>query len=297
MNSLSTVEAVLKTKNQLVRGDANGKNSLMGNGDVFIMSPTVAEMAKQDAKVKFNEQVEEARAEWNAKIDEHERHAKMMDEKMKENEEEFFLLQSLKELTPLIRLIIKELAGMIRNDERRQLFLYTVLQGNIKDFSVRKHMKYRQAQKAFEGLVQEIKSQAGFLRTYKEENIRLRATVRMYEMKSRQNGFDNDMLMREAEETNPEIFIPEDIKAAKALLDTPITELKFDIRSQRIISEADIKTLRELLQITSQYGFRKLRDMLRNFGLVSQKKVEKRLKELNVLDVAGNCNLYRYLDE
>ena len=89
----------------------------------------------------------------------------------------------------------------------------------------------------------------------------------------------------------------QDIKAAKALLDTPITELKFDIRSQRIISEADIKTLRELLQITSQYGFRKLRDMLRNFGLVSQKKVEKRLKELNVLDVAGNCNLYRYLDE
>ena len=226
-----------------------------------------------------------------------EEHKRRIDEKMKENEEEFFLLQSLKELTPLIRLIIKELAGMIRNDERRQLFLYTVLQGNIKDFSVRKRMKYRQAQKAFEGLVQEIKSQAGFLRTYKEENIRLRATVRAYEMKSRQNGFDNDMFMREAEETNPEIFIPEDIKAAKALLDTPITELKFDIRSQRIISEADIKTLRELLQITSQYGFRKLRDMLRNFGLVSQKKVEKRLKELNVLDVAGNCNLYRYLDE
>lgn len=226
-----------------------------------------------------------------------EEHKRRMDEKMKENEEEFFLLQSLKELTPLIRLIIKELAGMIRNDERRQLFLYTVLQGNIKDFSIRKRMKYRQAQKAFEGLVQEIKSQAGFLRTYKEENIRLKATVRAYEMKFRQNGFDNDMFMREAEETNPEIFIPEDIKAAKALLDTPITELKFDIRSQRIISEADIKTLRELLQITSQYGFRKLRDMLRNFGLVSQKKVEKRLKELNVLDVAGNCNLYRYLDE
>ena len=91
-----------------------------------------------------------------------EEHKRRMDEKMKENEEEFFLLQSLKELTPLIRLIIKELAGMIRNDERRQLFLYTVLQGNIKDFSVRKHMKYRQAQKAFEGLVKEIKSQAGF---------------------------------------------------------------------------------------------------------------------------------------
>ena len=46
-------------------------------------------------------------------------------------------------------------------------FFIPILQGNIKDFSVRKRMKYRQAQKAFEGLVQEIKSQAGFLRTYK----------------------------------------------------------------------------------------------------------------------------------
>lgn len=83
MDNLSTVEAVLKTKNQLIKGDGNGKNSLMGNGDVFIMSPTVAEMAKQDAKVKFNEQVEEARAEWNAKIEEQEKHAKMMDEKIR----------------------------------------------------------------------------------------------------------------------------------------------------------------------------------------------------------------------
>ena len=117
-------------------------------------------------------------------------------------------------------------------------------------------------------------------------------------MKFRQNGFDNDMFMREAEETNPGNFYSRRYKSGKRFFtDTPITELKFDIRSQRIISEADIKTLRELLQITSQYGFRKLRDMLRNFGLVSQKKVEKRLKELNVLDVAGTCNLYRYLDE
>ena len=46
-----------------------------------------------------------------------EEHKRRMDEKMKENEEEFFLLQSLKELTPLIRLIIKELAGLIRNDD------------------------------------------------------------------------------------------------------------------------------------------------------------------------------------
>lgn len=227
-----------------------------------------------------------------------EEHKRRIDDKMKENEEELFLLQSLKELTPLIRLIIKELAGMIRNDERRQLFLYTVLQGSIKDFSVQKRIGYRQAQKEFDGLIKEIKTQTGFLRTYRKENIRLRALVRAYEMKFGIDTSGADMLDEaQKKDTSPGAFFPEDMKAAMALLDTPVTELKFDIRSQRIIFEADIKTLRELLQITCKYGFRRLRDRLPNFGLVSQRKVEERLKELNVLDAEGNCTLYRYLDE
>ncbi|WP_291594011.1 hypothetical protein [Bacteroides sp.] len=234
-----------------------------------------------------------------------EEHKRRIDNKLKENEEELFLLQSLKELTPLIRLIIKELAGMIRNDERRQLFLYTVLQGSIKDFSVQQRIGYRQAQKEFDGMIKEIKTQAGFLRTYKKENIRLKALVRAYEMKFRKDMSGADISNADIfggvgvleKDVNPETFIPEDMKAVIALLDTPITKLNFDIRSQRVIFDADIKTLRELLQITSKYGFKRLRDRLPNFGLVSQRKVEERLKELNVLDVEGNCTLYRYLDE
>lgn len=84
MNSISTAESIFKTQNQLVRGDMNGKNSLMGNGEVFIMSPTVEEMAKKEATIKFNQQVEEARADWDAKINEQEAHAKEMEEKMKD---------------------------------------------------------------------------------------------------------------------------------------------------------------------------------------------------------------------
>lgn len=84
MNSIDTVESVLRTKNQLVRGDVNGKNDLMGNGDVFIMSPTVKEMVESEAKIKFNDQVEEAKSEWESKIKEQEEHAKVMDEKMKD---------------------------------------------------------------------------------------------------------------------------------------------------------------------------------------------------------------------
>ena len=51
--------------------------------------------------------------------------------------------------------------------------------------------------------------------TYKEENIRLKATVRAYEMKFRQNGFDNDMFMREAERNESGNFYSRRYKSGK----------------------------------------------------------------------------------
>lgn len=83
-NMENQLENVLKTQNQLGKELGNGKNTLMGNGDVFIMTPTVNEIAKKEATIKFNQQVEEARADWDAKISEQEEHAKEMEEKMKD---------------------------------------------------------------------------------------------------------------------------------------------------------------------------------------------------------------------
>lgn len=81
---METIESIINSGNQLGKELGNGKNSLMGNGDVFIMTPTVNEMAKTEAKIKFNNQIEEAKAEWDSKIKEQEEHAKVMDEKMKD---------------------------------------------------------------------------------------------------------------------------------------------------------------------------------------------------------------------
>lgn len=78
------IEEIFKSQNQLGKEAGNGKNSLMGNGDVFIMSPSVNDLAKKEATIKFNQQIEEAKADWDSKINEQEAHAKEMDEKMKD---------------------------------------------------------------------------------------------------------------------------------------------------------------------------------------------------------------------
>lgn len=50
-----------------------------------------------------------------------------MANRLREKEERFFISKSLKKLTPLIRLVIMELAGMIHNDNRKELFLFLSL--------------------------------------------------------------------------------------------------------------------------------------------------------------------------
>lgn len=56
-----------------------------------------------------------------------------MANKLKEKEETFFISKSLKKLTPLFRLVIMELAGMIHNDNRKKLFLFLSLQGTVEE--------------------------------------------------------------------------------------------------------------------------------------------------------------------
>lgn len=85
-DSMSVAEAVFKTKNQLVTGDRNGYNPLVGNGNTFLMDPNLKEAVERDAKVAFNNKVEEETEAWNQRIAEQEQHAKEMEEKMRDLE-------------------------------------------------------------------------------------------------------------------------------------------------------------------------------------------------------------------
>lgn len=101
---------------------------------------------------------------------------------IKESEEEIFLLQSMKELTPVMRQIIKELAGMIQNDNRRRMFLFISLEGSFKEYCKQSCQNTYNMQDEYQRLIREIKNRTGFLKTYKDEMIHLKAALRLYEM-------------------------------------------------------------------------------------------------------------------
>ena len=196
---------------------------------------------------------------------------------IKESEEEIFLLQSMKELAPVMRQIIKELAGMIQNDNRRRMFLFIALEGSFKEYCKQSCQNTYNMQDEFQRLIREIKNRTGFLKTYKDEMIHLKAALRLYEM-----YYGKDCLYT----MNTENQMTKEEKEAIALLNTPIENLGFEVRASRVLCEQGIQTLRDLLELTYKYGWNRL-TKIRDLGSTTQNRIMKRLQELNILDDTG----------
>lgn len=208
---------------------------------------------------------------------------------IRESEEKLFILQSLKELTPMMRLIIKELAGMIHNENRRRMFLFVTLEGSLKKYAEESCQDFFFIQREFQILMREIQSRIGFLKNYKYEITHTKALLRLYEMKFGRNLFNRELVQQE----NP---ILQERREAIELLNTNIRDFGFDNRVEKILTQGGIETLQDLLKLTYKYGWNRL-TKLHNFGPTTQTKVIDRLQLMNILDKEEGCYLYKYLDE
>ena len=209
---------------------------------------------------------------------------------MGENEEELFLLNSLKELSPFIRLMIDELAGLIQNKERRKIFLYIVLRGSAREYGNDNGLGSHDVQKEFNSILREIKSRAGFLKTYREDIYRLRATLRLYEKK-----YGKEMLNEEVT-TLEEMDAPylEEKKKAIELLQTPIQKFCFNPRVENTFLRMGILTLHDLLEITRKYGVGRL-GHYSHIGAVTLRKIIDQLRKQDILDEENISYLYKYM--
>lgn len=102
-------------------------------------------------------------------------------ELLKVNKERLFVLQMLKELTPPIRTILRMLADMIVDEEKREFFLLAALGRDMQKYASIHGRKYNEVKKEFEKLVWEVGHNSKFLESYWKEHTLLKAKVRRYE--------------------------------------------------------------------------------------------------------------------
>lgn len=172
----------------------------------------------------------------------------------------------------------------------------------MEEYAARTHRSINDVQQEYQNTINEINTSTGFLKSYKEELIHLKAEVKTYELKCNRlveatSNPDHNPTKTTSTETGSTKPAPlQKPEKITTLLETPIPALALHIRAQRVLVNSGMKTLRDLLQYTYTNGFEGL-CRLPYLGRISMQNVQTRLKELGVLDAENRCYLYKYLEE
>lgn len=214
---------------------------------------------------------------------------RQVDRIMKEHQDKTFILQSLTELTPLMRMIIRELADTIPNPTRRRMFLYMTLEGNLKEFAKDNCLGWNDMSAEYRRLIREINARAGFLMRYKDRLAVLQARLRLYE-----EEFGKDAVKEI--KTKRQIIQSEEEKKAMELLDTGVYDVGFGDTLAKVLANGGLFTLRDIIKFIYRFGSNKMLKM-RGMGRAYQASVVNRLCKIKVLDEEDNSYLYKYLTE
>lgn len=83
---------------------------------------------------------------------------------------------------------------MIKDENRRRMFLFVTLEGDLRKYAKESCQDYYYIQRQFKLLTREIQARIGFLRTYKEDMIKLKAILRLYEKNFGKNLFNTELM-------------------------------------------------------------------------------------------------------
>lgn len=217
-----------------------------------------------------------------------------MAEIVRGNEEDLFVLGSMKELTDIMKVLIMELGDLLDSDNKRTLFLYVALKGSMEEYAAENNMTVEMTRNLYTSVMRDIKQRAGFIKSYKEERILLKAKLRMFEIG--QHTLPKKIIPLSVQTEIPllkkqEKSIPDDVKK---ILSTTLFDIGFDTRVRNCLTVLQIETVEDLLVYTRKHGFDKLLT-LNHMGRGSYDKLMNILREKNIVNEKDECGFYGYL--
>lgn len=166
-----------------------------------------------------------------------------------------FILKSLLTLTPLFHYMAAELATLIPEDDKRDLFLSVVNGESLEEIALRRFTTYDKTVCEFAGIIKSLAKHRDFIKLYPEKS-------------------DTETLR---------------------LLKTNLDKLALNFRIKNCLHASEIYTVRDLLlYIKHGNGLRSLLRM-RNFGTQSYYILLDSLREHGIIDKEGNCPLLKFV--
>lgn len=204
---------------------------------------------------------------------------------LQNNHERIFILESLAKLTPIMKIVLKELGEMISKDECKVLFLYLALGGKVEDYAKENGLTIIKVQNTLDSAILEIQRNMKYLEQYPKKRLLLKSGAKKQDsLKKKQTGFKKPL----------DIVVGEVPAKIADLLATPIEDLGLDAWTLHSLSTNQIATLGDLLFYTKSNGFYKLLELNR-FGSGCLAKLKSRLLSMNIINENDECYLYDYM--
>ena len=244
----------------------------------------------------------EKQMEWKKAVAEIEENMTNIIEK---EDDVLFRLKTLKIMAPLFKMLITEMAMLIIHSDRRAIFHYISLGGEIADIAKTYNLTYDQACAQYEKALAEVSQRTGFIKKYREDNLKLRQDIQKCEDEKRVGIQKLERLekivsriLRHQDyrkmltEEDIDYLIPDDAEYLLSL--SFFQDFKLDNRLLNCLYSCKIETVEDLLKYTAKDGLDVFLQC-RNFGKYSLKKLIKVLQERGILDENGKSELYKYV--
>ena len=209
-----------------------------------------------------------------------------------------FCLRSLKNISPLLKLIIAELSTFIHDKKDRLIFTEITSGAKIEDVAKRCGISYDGICRRYKVISLRLQENMGFLTEYKKtitnqdleierlwiENRNMEYELRRLYTKALQNGLCIE---------SPRSLTPVPLNAAKRICQ-PITRLTLAPYIRKCLTTLKIETIEDILRYALKNGLDSLLD-LPGFGALGLAQLKFQLEKHKIIDKTGHSDLYQYI--
>lgn len=207
-----------------------------------------------------------------------------------------FFLRSITKISPLLKIIIDELATFI--EDKKSRYIFTAISGGTKVLDVAKHCgsSYDSMCQRYVTIVSRLASHTGFMLDYRKTIADKDLEIERITLENRNLRLELNKLYKESLKAGfklpkPQIHIPAD--AAK-LLRKPISMLTLSSKPRKALQSLSIETIEDLLRYAKTTGLDSLLK-LPGFGKLSLEELKFQLEKHKILNKNGDSELFQYI--
>lgn len=245
----------------------------------------------------------------NLKLSEYD---KYLEEEIKIREEEItnilvqlddlsYLLKSVNKISPLLRLLIREMASLLPTGLMRSIFTDVTSGIGISKCAETYDLSFAQACNLYNSAIKSIGHKLGFITEYRDILAQEKLYIRRLEIINRNQEEKIRILSDELEritseavknDGRSELLIP--VTAIRILSLNLAMDLDLDTRCVNSLYSLNIRTVEDLLRYIRYGGLKRLTSA-RNFGESSLRRLRYKLTKAGIIDENEQSYLFEYL--